>query len=40
MSVQVGVWQRERGRERIPGRLCAVSIELMGLELMNGEIMT
>ena len=33
--------QRERGRERIPGRLCAVSAEPnAGLELMNCEIMT
>ena len=33
--------ETERGRERIPGRLCAVSAEPdMRLELMNHEIMT
>ena len=32
---------RERERERIPSRLCAVSIELnVGLELMNHKFMT
>ena len=32
---------RERGRQRIPSRLCAVSIEPdTGLELTNREIMT
>ena len=32
---------RERGRERIPGRLCTVSTEPdVGLEFMNHEIMT
>ena len=32
---------RERGRQRIPGRLCAVSTEPhMGLELTNLEITT
>ena len=32
---------RERGRERIPSRLCTVSTEpSLELHLMNGEIMT
>ena len=32
---------RGRGRERIPGRLCTVSMEPhVGLELTNREIMT
>ena len=37
----MGEWQRERGRERIPNRLHAVSAELdVGLQLTNCEIMT
>ena len=40
MCVQVGEGQRERERERIPGRLCTASAEPdMGLELKNDEIM-
>ena len=32
---------REREREKIPSKLCTVSAEpIVGLELMNGEIMT
>ena len=32
---------RERGRERIPSRLCAVGMEPnLGLDLRNSEIMT
>ena len=32
---------RERGRERVPSRLCAVSMELdVGLDLMNHKILT
>ena len=40
---RVGEWQREKDteRERIPSRLCAVSMEPNGgLELKNQEIMT
>ena len=38
---ECGEGQRERGRERILSRLCAVSAELdVRLELMNREIMT
>ena len=38
----VHVWGRDRERrDRIPGRLCTVSVEPdMGLELTNCEIMT
>ena len=37
---RVGESERERGRERIPSRLCADSAELnAGLDLMNLEIM-
>ena len=33
--------ERERGRERIPSRLCAVSVDPdVGLSLTNHEIMT
>ena len=33
--------ERERGRERIPSRLCTVSVEPdVGLEFTNHEIMT
>ena len=40
-TVQAGEGQRERGRERIPSGLHAVSTELeVGLKLMNREIMT
>ena len=38
---KVGDGPREKGRERIPSRFCAVSIEPnSGLDLMNHEIMT
>ena len=41
MLVRVGEGQRERDRERIPSRLCAVSMEPdVGLELTNPKIMT
>ena len=37
----MGEGQRERERERIPNRLCAVSTESnAGLDLTNREIMT
>ena len=37
----MGKEQRERGRERIPSRLCNVSAEPdVGLKLTNHEIMT
>ena len=36
-----GKGQKEKERERIPSRLCAVSVKLYaGLELMKPEIMT
>ena len=36
-----GEEQREKGRERIPSRLCAVSVEPeVGLDPMNCEIVT
>ena len=39
--VSAGEGQRERGRERIPSRLCAVSAEPdAGLDLTTCEIMT
>ena len=39
-STSMGGAERERERERIPSRLCTVSIELdVGLEPMNHEIM-
>ena len=41
LHARAGEGQRERGRERIPSSLCAVSTESdMGLYPMNPEIMT
>ena len=41
MRAPVGEGQRERKRERLPSRLCAVSVEPdAGLDLTSHEIMT
>ena len=38
---KAGEWKRERGRERIPSRLCIISAEPdTGLKLTNLKIMT